>query len=149
MENDAEFYSTLRGKKRIETAKPGPYCCEIVSKTQDADSYTLQCCNEPLYQPAVDVGLMGSGVNCETHLREYFSQWGETLEQAIEKKSGNHMSGQLWEPCFCGTEPVCSACMNCQDHCTCGKPKEKSIIPPFEPYRKGIGQGFGSTEDGD
>lgn len=27
--------------------------------------------------------------------------------------------GQLWEPCFCGTEPVCVNCFKCERHCTC------------------------------
>ena len=59
------------------------------------------------------------------------------------------MNGQLWEPCWCGEEPVCAGCMNCEKHCTCGKPEEKQIITDCpEPYRRGIGQGFGTTEDG-
>jgi len=60
------------------------------------------------------------------------------------------MNGQLWEPCFCGTEPVCSMCMNCEKHCNCGKPKTQHKIDTTcpEPYRRGIGQGFGDTEDG-
>lgn len=30
------------------------------------------------------------------------------------------MRGQLWEECYCGTEPVCAMCMKCSRHCTCG-----------------------------
>lgn len=60
------------------------------------------------------------------------------------------MNGQLWEPCFCGTEPVCASCMKCENHCTCGKPEGHRIDTTCrEPYRRGIGQGFGDTEDGD
>ena len=59
------------------------------------------------------------------------------------------MQGQLWQECFCGREPVCCTCEKCQKHCRCGE--VKVLIPvftAFEPYRKGIGQGFGDTEDG-
>ncbi len=35
------------------------------------------------------------------------------------------MNGQLWESCYCGTEPVCAQCMNCERHCSCGTPKMK------------------------
>ena len=60
------------------------------------------------------------------------------------------MNGQLWETCFCGTEPVCCVCFKCKRHCTCGKPElEKIDTTCREPYRRGIGQGFGDTEDGD
>ena len=59
------------------------------------------------------------------------------------------MNGQLWQECYCGREPVCATCEKCRKHCICGKPPEKKIIPDFEPYRKGIGQGFGPTEDGE
>lgn len=59
------------------------------------------------------------------------------------------MKGQLWQECFCGGEPVCSACEKCQRHYKCGKTqKPEPSQPVFELYRKGIGQGFGSTEDG-
>ena len=58
------------------------------------------------------------------------------------------MSGQLWQECpKCGTEPVCLDCEYCSRHCHCGKPQPVSPECP-EPYRRGIGQGFGSTEDG-
>lgn len=60
------------------------------------------------------------------------------------------MNGQLWQECFCGTEPVCSSCEKCNRHCTCGKPiVEKIDNTCREPYRRGIGQGFGDTEDGE
>ena len=29
------------------------------------------------------------------------------------------MNGQLWQECFCGTEPVCATCECCEGHCTC------------------------------
>ena len=60
------------------------------------------------------------------------------------------MEGQLWQECKCGREPVCAMCEKCEKHCTCGKPRQVSFQPPaFEPYRRGIGQGFGPGEDGD
>ena len=60
------------------------------------------------------------------------------------------MNGQLWQECFCGTDPVCSMCEKCKSHCTCGKTRAKTYSPPApEPYRRGIGQGFGPGEDGD
>jgi len=61
------------------------------------------------------------------------------------------MRGQLWQECFCGQEPVCCACERCEKHCTCGRAHvEQRIDPtPAEPYRRGIGQGFGPGEDGD
>jgi len=62
------------------------------------------------------------------------------------------MKGQLWQGCsMCGDEPVCCACEKCQKHCRCGsgEPQAHKIEPtPTEPYRRGIGQGFGETEDG-
>ena len=59
------------------------------------------------------------------------------------------MRGQLWEECYCGTEPVCAMCQKCQKHCSCGKAVERHSNECAEPYRLGIGQGFCSTEDGD
>lgn len=59
------------------------------------------------------------------------------------------MNGQLWQECFCDREPVCCSCEKCIKHCTCGKqqtPKISTVCA--EPYRRGIGQGFGFTEDG-
>lgn len=62
------------------------------------------------------------------------------------------MKGQLWEECEkggCRTEPVCSGCFYCKRHCNCGKPEHRKIDTSCaEPYRRGIGQGFGETEDG-
>ncbi len=35
------------------------------------------------------------------------------------------MHGQLWEPCpGCGTEPVCSDCGYCEQHCSCSRQRE-------------------------
>uniref|UniRef100_A0A6M3IYH9 Uncharacterized protein n=1 Tax=viral metagenome TaxID=1070528 RepID=A0A6M3IYH9_9ZZZZ len=60
------------------------------------------------------------------------------------------MKGQLWQECRCGREPVCTACEKCEKHCTCGKPQIHKIDTSLaEPYRRGIGQGFGPGEDGD
>lgn len=60
------------------------------------------------------------------------------------------MKGQLWQECYCGKEPVCCNCEKCIKHCKCGKPEQYKINPICsEPYRRGIGQGFGPTEDGD
>lgn len=62
------------------------------------------------------------------------------------------MIGQLWQECRCGQEPVCSVCEKCSKHCHCGSRKqepEKIDTTPAEPYRRGIGQGFGPTEDGE
>jgi hypothetical protein len=61
------------------------------------------------------------------------------------------MNGQLWQECtICGTEPVCSDCEKCKKHCTCSKPNRQRIDPVCDdPYRRGIGQGFGAYEDGD
>jgi hypothetical protein len=60
------------------------------------------------------------------------------------------MNGQLWQECYCGTEPVCASCEKCKRHCTCGEPHREPIDTACqEPYRRGIGQGFGNTEDGD
>lgn len=60
------------------------------------------------------------------------------------------MKGQLWQECFCGKEPVCCTCEKCSRHCKCGQKQEVVLVPMpiFEPYRKGLGQGFGDTEDG-
>jgi hypothetical protein len=37
------------------------------------------------------------------------------------------MNGQLWEECFCGTEPVCASCEKCKKHCTCEKPVQPKM----------------------
>jgi len=36
-----------------------------------------------------------------------------------EKRVRRGMRGQLWEPCWCGTEPVCLDCFKCHKHCDC------------------------------
>ena len=60
------------------------------------------------------------------------------------------MTGQLWQKCSCGTEPVCCDCERCKKHCSCGSPARPGTTGPVtEPYRRGIGQGFGPTDDGD
>ena len=63
------------------------------------------------------------------------------------------MPGQLWQQCVkrgCSTEPVCVDCEYCARHCRCGKPAQPAIDNTCpEPYRRGIGQGFGPTEDGE
>lgn len=60
------------------------------------------------------------------------------------------MRGQRWEPCYCGREPICNHCEKCSKHCDCDKPKLPKIDTScHEPYRRGIGQGFGPGEDGD
>jgi hypothetical protein len=67
-----------------------------------------------------------------------------------QNRGGGGMKGQLWQECYCGTEPVCSVCEKCRKHCTCGKPEQHIIdTTPMEPYRRGIGQGFGATDDGE
>ena len=62
------------------------------------------------------------------------------------------MKGQLWQECRCGREPVCCDCEQCSKHCGCGQPElatAKIDTSPAEPYRRGICQGFGLTEDAD
>lgn len=60
------------------------------------------------------------------------------------------MNGQLWQECNCGAEPVCCDCERCKKHCTCGSKLEPQInLGCAEPYRRGLGQGFGTTEDGE
>ena len=74
----------------------------------------------------------------------------EQLKQRSTRTGGANMNGQLWQECRCGTEPVCCDCEKCQKHCKCGKPQTPKIdSSPAEPYRRGIGQGFGPSEDGD
>jgi hypothetical protein len=63
----------------------------------------------------------------------------------------NCESTQLWQECDrCGGEPVHASelCDNCCG-CTRNEPNEKIDNTCLEPYRRGIGQGFGSTEDGE
>ena len=63
-------------------------------------------------------------------------------------QAGPKKTGQLWEECRCGREPIYMPLMLC-DRCW---PKTNQLdhinTSCPEPYRKGIGQGFGSTEDG-
>ena len=64
-------------------------------------------------------------------------------------ESGPKKSGQLWEECpQCGREPIYMPLHLC-DHCWPRGPVTPRIDTTCrEPYRRGIGQGFGSTEDG-
>lgn len=57
------------------------------------------------------------------------------------------LSGQLWEGCpICGREPVY---MSLGGYCEkCGRQDEKISTECAEPYRRGIGHGFGDGEDG-
>ena len=69
--------------------------------------------------------------------------------QEGEVGGGPEKTGQLWESCRCGQEPVYMPLMLC-DRCWPTGP----VVPQIdttcpEPYRRGIGQGFGATEDGD
>jgi len=71
-------------------------------------------------------------------------------ETPARVSSGPKQTGQLWEECpRCGREPVYMPLHLC-DHCW---PKGPMIEPIDttcrEPYRRGIGQGFGPGEDGD
>lgn len=60
------------------------------------------------------------------------------------------MKGQLWQECRCRREPVCCGCEKCEKHCSCDKPQTPTAdLSPAEPYRRGIGQGFGPGEDGE
>ncbi len=64
--------------------------------------------------------------------------------------AGPRKTGQLWEECpNCGREPIYMPLHLC-DHCwpkTPAHPVIDTTCP--EPYRRGIGQGFGPGEDGD
>ena len=61
------------------------------------------------------------------------------------------MNGQLWQECRCGQEPVCADCEKCRKHCKCASPERGQKIDPSQedPYRRGMGQGFGPEDDGD
>ena len=61
------------------------------------------------------------------------------------------MNGQLWQECRCGTEPVCCDCERCNRHCRCAVAELRPPIsaPAPDEYRRGIGAGFGATDDGD
>ena len=58
------------------------------------------------------------------------------------------LSGQLWEPCpICDREPVY---LSLGGYCEkCGKQEQHISTECYEPYRRGIGQGFGDGEDGE
>ena len=58
-------------------------------------------------------------------------------------------TGQLWEPCpRCGKDPIYLPLELCADCWPKATPSHKSDTSG-EPYRRGIGQGFGEGEDGD
>jgi len=65
-------------------------------------------------------------------------------------QNGPKKTGQLWEPCpRCGNEPVYMPLHLCDD-CWPKHPVTPKIDTSCrEPYRRGIGQGFGAGEDGD
>lgn len=49
------------------------------------------------------------------------------------------MPGQLWQECYCGTEPVCSDCENCDRHCSCEQAKsDAKQIREFEEAYPGL-----------
>lgn len=49
------------------------------------------------------------------------------------------MKGQLWEECYCGTEPVCCDCGNCENHCDCAQAaNDKKEIEEFETQYPGF-----------
>ena len=68
---------------------------------------------------------------------------------SVKTGGGPKKTGQLWEPCpRCGNEPVYMPLQLC-DQCWPTGPTTPQIDTTCpEPYRKGIGQGFGATEDG-
>ena len=35
------------------------------------------------------------------------------------QRQGPMPHGQLWQPCWCGEEPVCLDCEGCEKHCGC------------------------------
>jgi len=63
--------------------------------------------------------------------------------------AGPKKLGQLWEECpLCGREPVYMP-LNLCEHCWPTTPVQPGIdISCREPYRRGIGRGFGAGEDG-
>ncbi len=49
------------------------------------------------------------------------------------------MSGQLWQECDCGTEPVCLDCEKCDRHCTCEQAKDDAEqVTAFEKENPGF-----------
>jgi len=64
-------------------------------------------------------------------------------------QAGPKKTGQLWEPCpKCGQEPVYMPLHLCDNCWPKTAPTPRIDTACREPYRRGIGQGFGSTEDG-
>lgn len=70
--------------------------------------------------------------------------------QPVQQQTGPRKTGQLWEECQkCGREPVYMPLHLC-DYCWPKTPAHPVIDTTCrEPYRRGIGQGFGAGEDGD
>lgn len=49
------------------------------------------------------------------------------------------MPGQLWQECYCGTEPVCADCEKCARHCSCERDKsDAKQIQEFEQQNPGF-----------
>lgn len=49
------------------------------------------------------------------------------------------MRGELWQPCRCGEEPVCSECQHCDRHCTCEEAAaEAKFVRKFEAKNPGM-----------
>ena len=64
------------------------------------------------------LGIGGAGRHdLEAEARELVAR-GE-MRVVEPTQTGPLPEGQLWEPCHCGTEPVCSICFKCREHCTC------------------------------
>lgn len=73
-----------------------------------------------------------------------------TCPEGAPARTGPKKTGQLWEECpQCGREPVYMPLHLC-DECWPANPEPPKIDTTCpEPYRRGIGQGFGANEDGD
>ena len=51
------------------------------------------------------------------------------------------MNGQLWQACFCGTEPVCTDCERCRRHCRCPQQvRDREEIRAFDTAYPGLRQ---------
>lgn len=49
------------------------------------------------------------------------------------------MNSELWQECFCGTEPVCADCEKCESHCRCKQiAKDQREIQEFEKQNPGF-----------
>jgi hypothetical protein len=79
-----EVRSVGKEKFAYDDNMQGSGCCKIIAERFENGVKILTSCRNPLYQPAIKVGLMGCMVNCEQHLREYFKN--QTLEEAIDHK---------------------------------------------------------------